>query len=47
MISTLIKKVMHIEKDGSVFFRIDKFKEYGKLSKQKIEDLEIGSRIKR
>ncbi len=31
--------------DGDVYFSTKKFSEYGKLSKQKIEDLEIGARI--
>ena len=31
--------------DGDVFFRVGKFKDYGKLSNQKIEDLESGARI--
>lgn len=31
--------------DGDVFFRVSKFKEYGNLSNQKIEDLEAGARI--
>ena len=33
------------EKDGNVYFRTKKFKEYGKLSKQPLEDLELGARI--
>lgn len=31
--------------DGNVYFRTKKFKEYGKLSKQPLEDLELGARI--
>lgn len=31
--------------DGDVFFRVGKFKDYGKLSNQKIEDLESGARV--
>ena len=31
--------------DGNVYFRTKKFKEYGKLSKQPLEDLEAGARI--
>ncbi|MDQ2086433.1 cysteine--tRNA ligase [Herbivorax sp. ANBcel31] len=31
--------------DGEVYFDTQKFKEYGKLSHQSIEDLELGSRI--
>lgn len=31
--------------DGDVYFSIDSFPEYGKLSKQKIKDLEAGTRV--
>lgn len=31
--------------DGDVFFRVEKYKNYGKLSNQKIEDLTAGARI--
>lgn len=31
--------------DGNVYFRTKHFKEYGKLSKQPLEDLELGARI--
>ena len=31
--------------DGDVFFRVDKLNDYGKLSKQKLEMLDAGSRI--
>ena len=31
--------------DGNVYFRTKKFKEYGKLSQQPLEDLELGARI--
>lgn len=31
--------------DGNVYFRTKKFGEYGKLSKQPLEDLELGARI--
>lgn len=31
--------------DGDVYFRVPKFDDYGKLSNQKIEDLESGARI--
>ena len=33
------------EVDGNVYFSTKKFKEYGKLSKQPLEDLEAGARI--
>jgi cysteinyl-tRNA synthetase len=31
--------------DGSVYFRVRSFREYGKLSKQRIEELEEGARV--
>jgi cysteinyl-tRNA synthetase len=31
--------------DGEVFYAIDTFKDYGKLSKKKLEDLEAGQRV--
>ena len=34
-----------IEKDGDVYFEVKKYKDYGKLSNQKIEELELGARI--
>ena len=33
------------EKDGDVYFEVKKYKDYGKLSNQKIEELELGARI--
>lgn len=32
-------------KNGDVYFRVDRFEEYGKLSGQKLEDLQVGARI--
>ncbi|MGB8455657.1 MAG: cysteine--tRNA ligase [Anaerocolumna sp.] len=45
MISTLIQKGHAYEKNGTVYFKTRSFKEYGKLSKKNIDDLEAGSRI--
>ncbi len=45
MIGTLIEKGHAYEKNGTVYFRTRSFKEYGKLSKKKIDDLEAGVRI--
>ncbi len=45
MISTLIKKGHAYEKNGTVYFRTRSFKDYGKLSKKNIDDLEAGIRI--
>lgn len=44
MISTLIKKGHAYEKNGTVYFKTRSFKEYGKLSKKNIDDLEAGHR---
>ncbi len=46
MIQTLIEKGHAYEKNGNVFFDTKSFSEYGKLSGKKLEELEIGSRIK-
>jgi len=45
MIKTLIEKGFAYEKNGSVFFSSSKFEDYGKLSKKKIDELELGARI--
>lgn len=45
IISTLMDKGYAYEVDGNVYFRAKKFKEYGKLSHQPLEDLEAGARI--
>jgi len=44
-ISTLIEKNHAYVVDGDVYFRTTSFPEYGKLSNQKIEDLQAGARI--
>ncbi len=45
IISTLIDKGFAYVADGDVYFDTRKFKEYGKLSHQKLDDLEAGARI--
>lgn len=45
IIKTLMDKGFAYEAGGDVYFRTLKFKEYGKLSHQPIEDLESGARI--
>ena len=45
LVSTLIEKGYAYEVDGDVYFQTSKFDEYGKLSKQPLEDLESGARI--
>ena len=42
MIQTLIKKGHAYEVDGTVYFKTRSFKDYGKLSKKNIDDLEEG-----
>lgn len=44
MIQTLIEKGHAYEADGTVYFKTRSFKEYGKLSKKNIDDLEAGHR---
>lgn len=44
-IKTLISKGYAYEADGDVYYATRKFKEYGKLSNQRVDDLESGSRI--
>ena len=44
MIQTLIDKGHAYEKNGTVYFRTKSFKEYGKLSHKKLEDLQSGGR---
>ncbi len=44
-ISTLIEKGYAYEVDGDVYYSTRKFADYGKLSKQNIEELEAGARI--
>ncbi|MGX9136477.1 cysteine--tRNA ligase [Rummeliibacillus sp. JY-2-4R] len=44
-ISVLIEKGYAYESQGDVYYRTRKFKEYGKLSHQSVDDLKIGARI--
>ncbi|WP_314010691.1 cysteine--tRNA ligase [Pseudostreptobacillus hongkongensis] len=45
MIQNLIDEGYAYESMGDVFFEVSKYSEYGKLSNQKIQDLEIGARV--
>ncbi|MBI4855392.1 MAG: cysteine--tRNA ligase [Acetobacterium woodii] len=45
MIKTLEEKGLAYNVDGNVYYRVDEFEEYGKLSKQSIDDLRSGARI--
>ena len=44
-ISSLIKKKFAYENKGHVYFSIDTFKNYGKLSNKNLDELKIGARI--
>ena len=44
-IEELIEKGFAYAIDGDVYFRVSKIEEYGKLSNQLIDDLEVGARI--
>jgi len=43
IIQKLIDNGFAYEKDGDVYFEVKKYKDYGKLSNQKIEELELGN----
>ena len=45
MVSSLIKKDFAYEKNNHVYFEVNKFEDYGKLSNKKLEDLIAGSRV--
>jgi len=45
MVKTLINKGYAYEVEGDVYFSVEKFKDYGKLSKKPIEELIAGSRV--
>ena len=45
LIQDLISKDFAYESDGDVYFRVDKFPEYGKLSGRNLEDMMAGARI--
>ncbi len=44
-VETLVEKGYAYQVDGDVFYRVEKFDEYGKLSGRNIEDMEAGSRV--
>ena len=46
MVETLIDKDAAYEVDGDVYFRVEKAKNYGKLSGRKLEEMNAGSRIR-
>jgi cysteinyl-tRNA synthetase len=45
LVSTLIEKGHAYQSGGDVFFSVEKFKDYGKLSKRNIEEMQAGARV--
>jgi cysteinyl-tRNA synthetase len=45
LISTLREKGYAYQSGGDVFFSVEKFEEYGKLSKRNLEELQAGARV--
>jgi len=45
LVSRLIQKGLAYQVDGDVYFQVDKYPAYGRLSKRKLEDLQAGARV--
>jgi cysteinyl-tRNA synthetase len=45
LVSTLIQKGLAYPVDGDVYFQVEKYQPYGRLSKRKLEDLQAGARV--
>ena len=45
LISTLVEKGYAYQSGGDVFFSVEKFQEYGKLSKRNLEEMQAGARV--
>nr|CBX30475.1 Cysteinyl-tRNA synthetase [uncultured Desulfobacterium sp.] len=45
LIEILLKKEIAYRIDGDIYYSVDKFKDYGKLSGRKLEDMEAGARV--
>jgi len=45
LIDQLVKKGMAYQVDGDVYFQVEKYPAYGRLSKRKLEDLQVGARV--
>jgi cysteinyl-tRNA synthetase len=45
LISTLIQKGFAYQGGGDIFFSVEKFRDYGKLSKRNLEDMQAGARV--
>lgn len=46
-VGELEKKGFAYNVDGDVYFSVDKFEEYGKLSKRKFEEMRVGARVEK
>lgn len=46
-IEQLVQKGFAYDVDGDIYFAVDKFSEYGKLSKRKLEDMRMGARVEK
>jgi cysteinyl-tRNA synthetase len=45
LISTLVEKGYAYQSGGDVFFSVERFKDYGKLSKRNLEEMQAGARV--
>ena len=45
LVSTLIQKGLAYEVAGDVYFQVEKYQAYGRLSKRKLDDLQAGARV--
>ncbi|MEO6306678.1 MAG: cysteine--tRNA ligase [Nitrospiraceae bacterium] len=45
LVSTLIQKGLAYEVAGDVYFQVEKYPAYGRLSKRKLDDLQAGARV--
>jgi cysteinyl-tRNA synthetase len=45
LVSRLIQKGLAYQMAGDVYFQVDKYQAYGRLSKRKLEDLQAGARV--
>ncbi|NOS80536.1 MAG: cysteine--tRNA ligase [Nitrospira sp.] len=45
LVGTLIQKGLAYEVAGDVYFQVEKYQPYGRLSKRKLEDLQAGARV--
>lgn len=45
LVRSLIQKGLAYPVDGDVYFQVEKYQDYGRLSKRKLEDLQAGARV--